>query len=123
MRISDWSSDVCSSDLRENREIQIADTGGIGGRSEHQKDARVGVIEADRADRVEAAQIVFARRVVALPGDHIERRMADVGPPQAALKLGHQFKGTLALLICRSEERRGGKECVSTCRARLLLSH
>src|SRR3546814_11459053 len=73
MRISDWSSDVCSSDLPE----------AIGARPK----APVGVgYEED-------------------DGGEISRR------PQAA------NKGE------RSEERRVGKECVSTCRSRLSPDH
>ena len=42
---------------------------------QHQEDRRIRMVEADRADRVEAAQVVFVRRVVAVPRDHVERRM------------------------------------------------
>ena len=42
------------------------------------------MIVADRADGVEAAQIVFVGRVVAVPGHHVERRMVERGRPQLA---------------------------------------
>jgi hypothetical protein len=47
--------------------------GRIALRLQHQKDRRVRMVEADRTDRVEAAQVVFVRRVVAMPGHYIER--------------------------------------------------
>src|SRR3546814_1353676 len=66
MRISDWSSDVCSSDL-----VEI--------------DAGIG-LAADIAE---------------------QRGTADVA----------------AIFVARSEERRVGKECVSTCRSRWSPYH
>src|SRR3546814_11809273 len=93
MRISDWSSDVCSSDL-----------GGLVG----ENDLRLVDLSA-----FEALQ----------PGDLVQRQIgeqpqkaADVGvmgvPPELPVIPGGQR------LIVRSEERRVGKECVSTCRSR-----
>ena len=40
---------------------------------QHQEDARIRVVIADRTDRVEAPQIVFIGCVVAVPADRIER--------------------------------------------------
>src|SRR3546814_4194960 len=74
MRISDWSSDVCSSDLLPGR----ADAVGLGGMSS-------------------AGRLVPAR----LPFD-VACLLAVTG-----------------LSCLRSEERRVGQECVSTCRSRL----
>src|SRR3546814_7113330 len=78
MRISDWSSDVCSADLHHPR-LQIADLGG--------------------GD--------FAR----LPAARPRLRLGS-----AHAKQGHRDNG-------RSEERRVGKECVSTCRYRWSPYH
>src|SRR3546814_2194820 len=91
MRISDWSSDVCSSDLivsqwfrRGPIKTQFPDaTGAIDGRQRDSfQPGRFGT------DKVQSATGI---------GD-------DVG-------------------IGRSEERRVGKECVSTCRSRWSPSH
>src|SRR3546814_3229445 len=72
MRISDWSSDVCSSDLGQNG------------------------------------------RVLVIAG----------GPYTGAPALvGYGALGVGADLIHRSEERRVGKECVSTCRSRWSPYH
>src|SRR3546814_8751148 len=77
MRISDWSSDVCSSDL-----------GGA-----HLLSFRSG------ADR--------------------EIRPPPAGARGQDLRLRRRFPGR----ILRSEERRVGKECVSTCRSRWSPYH
>src|SRR3546814_8751077 len=83
MRISDWSSDVCSSDL------QIA---------ERQEPA----LELSRSD-------VRSGRQTGGGADHRE--------PTAGASLGNCDDGD------RSEERRVGQECVSTCRSRWSPYH
>src|SRR3546814_4656600 len=74
MRISDWSSDVCSSDL----------------------------LELDREIRNAAFGVELVR-----PGDCLRGTHLDAARARAA----------------RSEERRVGKECVSTCRSRWSPYH
>src|SRR3546814_5846957 len=81
MRISDWSSDVCSSDLVVG--VDVEDAG---------------------------ARTILAGRHVAAAGGGlgpVRFHRADLGR-----RLGHQRE------LLRSEERRVGKECVSTCRSR-----
>src|SRR3546814_13961618 len=97
MRISDWSSDVCSSDLHTigpardppagQRDIVIGD------------DARLG-------DEDDAPRLAGAKRHAAETGEPHRR----VAVPD--IKLRH-----------RSEERRVGKECVRTCRSRWAPYH
>src|SRR3546814_3046992 len=87
MRISDWSSDVCSSDL-----------------GKHQVPANV-----ERPRRHGARRSTGLR----LAGD--EADLAQLKPPQKVQHLHH--------LLVRSEERRVGKECVSTCRSRWSPYH
>src|SRR3546814_16182231 len=80
LRISDWSSDVCSSDLQASR-------------------PRVRRAQAAAVPEVpEAVPVALARRAGV-------RRL----PEQQGMAL------------VRSEERRVGKECVSTCRSRWSL--
>src|SRR3546814_3143754 len=87
-RISDWSSDVCSSDL------QAAGRGdGVLRREEV-----VGMGDSDRIDR---------EHHPAIDGSHEHQE------PQV-LATGRRERGRGG----RSEERRVGKECVSTCRSR-----
>src|SRR3546814_19017261 len=85
MRISDWSSDVCSSDLWVRADRQ---TGGRGRRG------RTWVSEPGN---------LYASTLIRLRG----------GDPPAQ-QLG---------FVARSEERRVGKECVSTCRSRWSPYH
>src|SRR3546814_7311018 len=94
MRISDWSSDVCSSDLQHRRHLQRDE--------EHPgPDAASRAAGRPRAGRL--------RRRAFLPG------------PGGGASLSVEI--TPALIAERSEERRVGKECVSTCRSRWSPSH
>src|SRR3546814_14528052 len=105
MRISDWSSDVCSSDLLNAALVRQYDLDRQ--RGEH---------------RFATAAVVRFRRdgdgivVVAGSGGH--------APP-----LVGRADGTVEEVPCRgpllgrSEERRVGKECVSTCRYRWSRYH
>src|SRR3546814_15602545 len=94
MRISDWSSDVCSSDLdRVLRRL------------------RIGAVAADALHQnVDAVDI----------GERIARRIADLarGKLRRIMERQHIFGFREARIEPRSEERRVGKECVSTCRSR-----
>src|SRR3546814_15200370 len=98
MRISDWSSDVCSSDLEhvEARE----------GRSAIEADV---LLQRDHAGQLhlEAGRahdgVVFRHDVHAIEEDRLDGVLPG---PQRQRE------------ITRSEERRVGKECVSTCRYR-----
>src|SRR3546814_15933884 len=98
MRISDWSSDVCSSDLLTN----IGEEG-----------------QAGRVEQLRRAGIdcpVICNR-------------GGKGPPLAAII--DQYRPSVAVFVddlgmhheSRSEERRVGKECVSTCRSRWSPYH
>src|SRR3546814_13660242 len=96
MRISDWSSDVCSSDLMAVPQI---------GRQDGQSllDIVAGTIPAQqRGDRIAVAQVVNAGSVIGVAGVTQADLASDVAKNQME----------------RSEERRVGKECVSTCRSR-----
>src|SRR3546814_12043897 len=95
MRISDWSSDVCSSDLTMWR---------VEGEP-HEPRAPVRRRAADDlcglvGEQIGRIALVRGRRVIAMPIDlplALVREIVD---------------------RARSEERRVGKECVSTCRSR-----
>src|SRR3546814_4275585 len=79
MRISAWSSDVCSSNLN---------------------------------------RLALGRQMVVVIGMHDAKTDALTRRPVP----GETAEGVGALVL-RSEERRGGKECVSTCRSRWSLDH
>src|SRR3546814_5407870 len=91
MRISDWSSDVCSSDL-----VVVAVQGHIG--------AVARVAHHERPQEHHQVALGALARVVAEQGaQQRDRAQARHG--------------------VRSEERRVGKECVSTCRSRWSPYH
>src|SRR3546814_18200142 len=92
MRISDWSSDVCSSDLRQ-----------VG----HAKLAAV-LLQGFHLD----ARFLLDDALAAVGGRHVV-----VGDGERRLRPAHLAPGR-AKPFERSEERRVGKECVSTCRSR-----
>src|SRR3546814_13607029 len=93
MRISDWSSDVCSSDLID-----------------HVADVEVAV--ADMAD-----DHALQSRGVEI-GLALTDALGEAGERDADVGRHHLTAGSGGAGGVRSEERRVGKECVSTCRSR-----
>src|SRR3546814_17171500 len=99
MRISDWSSDVCSSDLgRVKRKI-----------------AGEGAGKSGDGCRPAAGRISKRRRQKKKPRRRRDFTKAS-GPGLQAKEKAPEIPG-------RSEERRVGKECVSTHRSRWSPSH
>src|SRR3546814_11099892 len=114
MRISDWSSDVCSSDLRLPREERIT-----------------------MATPTAAFSICLRVRLDNRPGTlgRLATAIGEVGGNITAIG-GFDARGSHLdedlIVNCssedhiekvRSEERRVGKECVSTCRSRWSPYH
>src|SRR3546814_15160166 len=105
MRISDWSSDVCSSDLQDGartpalaeQRCRFLGLPGTGRRAIAQKD---GVGDKGAPRMVDADQRIVQDAPQRLDGTEV-RVLAP---------------GQLGEMTGRSEERRVGKECVSTCR-------
>src|SRR3546814_14583071 len=97
MRISDWSSDVCSSDLK------IAETEAALGRplSPEERERVVGLEPTDKSGAQSPA------------GKMVEDRQRFVD----------QYGADSPQVQARSEERRVGKEWVSTCRSRWSPYH
>src|SRR3546814_15588724 len=106
MRISDWSSDVCSSDLLGARESDDL--------------TRIRGIDATLADRLRVAGIRTFADIEAIPANAETALEREIGVPAGTI--AEQRWRELALLLLEgresSEERRVGKECVSTCRSR-----
>src|SRR3546814_21139877 len=102
MLISDWSSDVCSSDLREPVVRRLALQGAA-------------VLAQERRQRL-------LLRIGGLrPGSERARHVV-AGTDQALLLAAPQRDADGAVRL-RSEERRVGKECVSPCRLRWSPYH
>src|SRR3546814_3218516 len=103
MRISDWSSDVCSSDL------ETADHGNLAG--DHDVGRALDAVDQRLATAVQVIELGFGNRIV------------DVDGREGQLALLRHLVQTVHASRGRSEERRGGKECVRTCRSRWSQYH
>src|SRR3546814_15546157 len=106
MRISDWSSDVCSSDLI----FRIFD-------ALNNVDQMRPAIDAVRETGTALAEVALSYT-------------GDLSDPNETLytldyylKLAEEIVDAGAHVLARSEERRVGKECVSTCRSRWWTYH
>src|SRR3546814_3947279 len=95
MRISDWSSDVCSSDLPGAQLVDRLHAGLVA--EDHQR--RVARQDPDQEEH-----------------DREHREQRHDGEAEAS-------EDEAAHPVTRSEERRVGKECVSTCRSRWSPDH
>src|SRR3546814_11683801 len=120
MRISDWSSDVCSSDLirwLEGDQLQEIEPNVAG----------VAALHSPHTAIVDYAAITqkLAEELVALGGTlRLGAEVTDihrVGDEVHVVAGGQEV--AFDKLILRSEERRVGKECVSTCRFRWAPYH
>src|SRR3546814_12841617 len=97
MRISDWSSDVCSSDLVPFVSV------------ENMMDLVI-----------EIGTDTFLRELATYVEEDFRRWEHFDKTPRIA---SHSAEGVIELMPTRSEERRVGKECVSTCRSRCSPDH
>src|SRR3546814_16572361 len=105
MRISDWSSDVCSSDLRTTTSARA--------------DSQSTILPLPSSPHCEPMTTTF---VIAFPSSFGDSYAC--GRAQNACR--HNLlrrEGAYAYAVIRSEERRVGKECVSTCRSRWSPYH
>src|SRR3546814_13165314 len=125
MRISDWSSDVCSSDLIVRRgtnsgiehEINLNDARGeiVGAYSVATLKGGYKTFEIlDRNDLADIKSAARTKKVWDRWGGEMSKKSA-VRRHRKTLPLGDRD--------LRSEERRVGNECVSTCRSRWWPSH
>src|SRR3546814_20232163 len=97
MRISDWSSDVCSSDLKAMKVLYKTEASATGGRTG----------SAKTADGAFAVTLTTPKELGGPGGEG--------NNPEQLFAAGYSacFLGAIS-----SEARRVGKECVSTCRSR-----
>src|SRR3546814_16213157 len=119
MRISDWSSDVCSSDLGANsvagNDTIIAGNGDDTLSGGSQAQSAGGLANATTGNLAANGGSAGDDSIVADGGASGDDVVA--GDAQALSQSGH------ALSEARSEERRVGKECVRTCRSRWSPYH
>src|SRR3546814_12372522 len=98
MRISDWSSDVCSSDLADVRPVETGN-------------------ELPRMLQRQPLDDLLARTRIGGGGKRDARHLGE------SLLQDRQLAVLGTEIVTRSEERRVGKECVSTCRSRWSPYH
>src|SRR3546814_17182021 len=112
MRISDWSSDVCSSDLIIDASIL-----------ETLNELRRSVLRAtliqhfSRSPTRSEYPVMNAKGFAAVACLGLMPALAQAAPWSGDVALGY------LATTGRSEERRVGEECVSTCRSRWLPYH
>src|SRR3546814_14210319 len=130
MRISDWSSDVCSSDL-------LARFAGDFALSFLNADQRFALTDLVELSQLGTGLMLIRRDVVETLGarhpelafrtDARDRQGTGVREEVHALFLPEIDRGSGLMLSAdyafRSEERRVGKECVRTCRSRWWPYH
>src|SRR3546814_14253932 len=109
MRISDWSSDVCSSDLQAHPIVA--------------KGKQVSTAEVQMGDAGTVGLVAPRDLTVTVPSGALPAMQANVvyaGPIKAPIKAGHHIADLVIQMPDtgpqRSEERRVGKEWVRTCR-------
>src|SRR3546814_11522744 len=128
MRISDWSSDVCSSDLIAPVALHRRHHGG----GRHPASGRIGqtqYLQRSCTVRQPANEAAFLQagdqpvdaglRLEAQGLLHFLERRRHAVARQPRIDEEQEF----GLFLRRSEERRVGKECVSTCRSRWSPYH
>src|SRR3546814_13482133 len=109
MRISDWSSDVCSSDLYERALTRERIMAGLAAAKRRgRQGGRPPTIAAEKMQLIVAALSNGASKA------SVSRTFS---MPRSTLT------DTVERIGWRSEERRVGKECVSTCRYRWWAYH
>src|SRR3546814_5820290 len=107
MRISDWSSDVCSSDLSiRHRLVVLIVTIGV---------AILGIQSLLKLP-IDAVPDITNNQV------QINAVAPSFSPTEIEKQVTYPIENALSG-IARSEERRVGKECVSTCRSRWSPYH
>src|SRR3546814_20352226 len=100
MRISDWSSDVCSSDLFQSAAQYVKN---------------LNLMRSRRRYRYLRQQLQKSTYRNLVNGDYA---FTPRNSPFSVVVHTHPF-----FRLCRSEERRVGKECVSTCSSRWSPYH
>src|SRR3546814_11342159 len=108
MRISDWSSDVCASDLAESAKHGVE----FGSHAITSPDPAIDLDErlGREAHEIGADLIVM--------GSHVPGFAEHLFASNAGYLASHA-----EISVFRSEERRVGKECVGTCRSRWSRQH
>src|SRR3546814_11327547 len=130
MRISDWSSDVCSSDLRD---ANLA----VGGGHRFRRQSGIFALDVEIADLAKARDPFVEGRPMrhAAAIDIVGQMIDQLHPRTDRVAIDAVLVNKIAVvdaevvapifpvIAVRSEARRVGTECVSTCRSRWSPYH
>src|SRR3546814_20541819 len=137
MLISDWSSDVCYSDLVPVRVVAVLDPA----LNNNQRSTRTSAQQEDEEGTAMSRHVYSVTEIYGSSPDSLDDAIRNaVGTASHSLRnlewfevteiRGHidgdkisHFQVGVKLGFRRSEERRGGKECGSTCRPRWAPFH
>src|SRR3546814_16296625 len=114
MRISDWSSDLCSSDLL----------------AEHFKDAKIAIID-DKTPYGQGLAEATKKAMNAAGVTEVIREGVNAGNKDFSALIAQMKEAGVTILywgglhpeaglLLKKEESQGGNECVSTCRSRWM---
>src|SRR3546814_13372833 len=117
MRISDWSSDVCSSDLQSHVDVVHPATG------DTRPVSLFLVTVAASGERKSAADRIATDPIRLREAELHEQYDRDCITYRDAQEVYQRARDAILRKYKRSEERRVGKECVSTCRSRWAPYH
>src|SRR3546814_21001041 len=120
MRISDWSSDVCSSDLYGN-DYQSSSTTDYAGKVAASGSSSFGSLVPKVSKQVSSSTSNNVGGAASIPVDTASdlQKAAPIGVSGSVYSTGLSS----ATATIRMEARRGGKECVRTCSSRLSAFH
>src|SRR3546814_13502405 len=121
MRSSDWSSDVCSADLG-SRELNYSSD------VDPMLIYDPALLPLRPREEPGDAAVRIARRVIELmqardADGYVFRMDLRLRPHPEATPIALPLEAVISYYESRSEERRVGKECVSTCRSRWSRYH
>src|SRR3546814_16755620 len=121
MRISDWSADVCSSDLLAATIVRSTQQNGAVFVEQRRVDLRLGAADQRRRAHLLAVQADVGDRSVVIGEVPLRAE------PEVQRMLGVEFDAPRprrrAVLLRSSEARRGGKEWARPCRYGWCRSH
>src|SRR3546814_4956920 len=119
MRISDWSSDVCSSDLKDM--AMIDGSGQLRTLADYKGKVVVVFFGFTQCPDVCPTAMAELAQTMELLGDDaakVQVLMVSVDPERDTPEILSAYVSAFNPNFVRSEERRVGTECVSTCRSR-----
>src|SRR3546814_15801946 len=120
MRISDWSSDVCSSDLRPLTKAEKKSVSELAGQRDAIEEKMDAVVDDDGTRWLELEQAFddLEAQIENIQDAAQQWPTSILAVAGALVTIGSEGRMKVWRCLIRSEERRVGKACVSKCRSR-----